>query len=213
MIKAVLFDFDGVVAQSEPLHYETFVETLAPLGIKIPYDRWYVDFAGTGSRSIMERLFKENHIDKNVDEFVEKRKKLYETYVKKGKLKITAGLVDFLDYLSSKKIRTAVVSGGHKSNIELVLSTMKLSDRFELIVSSDDLKAKKPDPYPYLYAAEKLGLNPSECLGIEDSLAGATSVVRAGMKLVVIDSPASSKISKYDVLIKDFTSFPYKQFF
>ena len=208
MIKAVLFDFDGVVVQSESLHMKTFMELLAPYGVSVSLVRWYKEFAGTGSRSIFERLVKEYHIDASVDELVERRKKLYEAYVRKGALKETTGVKEFLALLQKKGIRRAVVSGSHRTNVQAALDVFGMGGLFDLIVSGDELDVRKPDPGPFLYAAKKLGFLPKECLAIEDSFAGCESARRAGMRLVVVRSPASKGLYDYDAIIDDFSEFP-----
>ncbi len=205
MLKAVLFDFDGVVVQSESLHMRTFMELLAPYGVKVSVGRWYREFAGTGSRSIFERLVKEYGIGADVDELVERRKKLYESRVRAGELKLMPGVREFLESLRSRGIRTAVVSGSHRTNVGAALEYFRLGNLFDAIVSGDEVQSRKPDPGPFLYAAGKLGISPDECLVIEDSVAGCESARRAGMKLVVMESPATGAVGKHDMLIKDFT--------
>ncbi len=200
----VLFDFDGVVVQSEPLHLKTFIEVLAPWNISLTNERWYREFAGTGSRHILSLLIKENNLSIDVDSLVAKRKKLYEEYVRKGDLQETPGVRSFLKDLRAKKIKTAIVSGSHRSNVELALTMLNLGEYFDLIVSGDDLSVRKPDPYPFLYAAGKLGLKPKECIAIEDSLSGMLSVKRANMRLVCVRSQNYTDFGKCDRIIPDF---------
>lgn len=212
MIRAVLFDFDGVVVQSERIHMESFMELLGPFGVSVSEERWYKEFAGTGSRSIIERLAKEYGIREDIGALVEKRKKLYEARVKAGELKETRGVKGFLQMLRLHGIKTAIVSGSHRSNVQLAISTLGLDGLFDIIVSGDDIRARKPDPGPFLHAAEKLGITASECLAIEDSYAGCESARRAGMRLVVVRSPASKGLYGYDEIIDDFSEFPLEMF-
>ncbi|NYZ74352.1 HAD family phosphatase [Candidatus Micrarchaeota archaeon] len=208
MIKAVLFDFDGVVVQSERLHMDSFMELLAPFGVKVSEERWYREFAGTGSRSIIKRLAKEYGIREDIGRLVEKRKKLYEDRVRNGELRETRGVKPFLNALRKRGIKAAIVSGSHSSNVSLAISTLGLDGLFDLVVSGDDVDARKPDPGPFLHAAEKLGVKPSECLVIEDSYAGCEAARRARMRLVVVRSPASKGLYGYDAIIDDFSEFP-----
>jgi beta-phosphoglucomutase len=212
MMKAVLFDFDGVVVQSEGLHRETFLEMLAPYGISVSVERWYRDFAGTGSRHIFETLVKENGIKADVGALVERRKKIYEARVRAGALTETPGVRGFIALLRKKGVKTAIVSGSHSSNVAAALSALRLEGLFDVTVSGDDLKERKPDPAPYLLAAKKLGLRPSDCLAIEDSVSGCASARAAGMRLVVVRSPASKDLYGYDAIIDDFSEFPLGMF-
>ncbi|VVC02903.1 Phosphoglycolate phosphatase [Candidatus Bilamarchaeum dharawalense] len=186
----MLFDFDGVIVQSEPLHRKTFLDLLRPYQVDVSTERWYREFAGTGSRHIFEVLVKEHSINENVDVLVAKRKKNYEEAVQKGELKQTPGVEKFLALLKRKKIKTAIVSGSHRTNVQAALKFFNLAEFFDIIVSGDDLEKRKPDPEPFLYAARKLGLKPDECIAIEDSFSGAEAVIAAGMKLIILRSPA-----------------------
>lgn len=207
-----MFDFDGVVVQSERLHMESFMELLGPFGVKVSEERWYREFAGTGSRSIIERLSREYGIRADIVELVEKRKRLYEDRVRKGELRETHGVKAFLETIRRKGIKTAIVSGSHSSNVRLALSMLGLEGLFDLVVSGDDISSKKPNPGPFLHAAEKLCIRPEDCLVIEDSYAGCEAARRAGMKLVVVRSPASKGLYGYDAIIDDFSEFPLEMF-
>lgn len=213
IIKAVLFDFDGVVVQSEQLHMRTFLELLEPYGVKVSEQRWYNEFAGTGSRHIFEVLVKEYDIPKSVDELVQARKTNYEKAVKKGMLKLTPGVIEFLEKLKQKKIKTAIVSGSHRTNIEAALKIFGLNKFFDIVVSGDELEKRKPDPEPFLYAARKLKITPTECIAIEDSVSGAKSVKAAGIKLVIIRSPVEIRKDSSTIEIIDFKGFelPYTE--
>ncbi len=204
MIKAVLFDFDGVVVQSEPLHKKTFMELLSPYGVEVSDERWYREFAGTGSRHIFEVLVREYGIGEDPALLVEKRKAAYERYVRGGALKETPGIREFLEMLRERGIKTAIVSGSHRTNVQAALETLGLGGYFDLIVSGDDMKLRKPDPGPFLAAASRLGLRPDECVGIEDSRSGILSVKAAGMRLVCVQSHPAVDTSLCAMRIRDF---------
>ena len=206
MIKAVLFDFDGVVVQSEPLHMRTFLELLAPYGITVPEKRWYREFAGTGSRHIFEVLIQENGLGLDVDALVARRKAAYEARVRAGELEETSGVRDFISLIRKRGIRTAIVSGSHRTNVQAALEVLHLGGLFDFIVSGDDLRERKPDPGPFLHAAKAFGVSPSECLVIEDSYSGCEAAKRAGMKLAWL-KPAADMIPPpgFDIDIRDFS--------
>src|SRR5271157_1691746 len=104
MLKAVLFDFDGVIVRSEALHMRTFLELLAPYGVKVSTERWYREFAGTGSRHIFERLTAEYGIEEDVDSLVERRKEKYESIVRAGGLSETPGVRHLLASLKGNGV-------------------------------------------------------------------------------------------------------------
>ena len=102
--------------------------------------------------------------------------------------------------------RGSNTSGSHRSNVQLALDTLGLNGLFDLIVSGDDIKMRKPDPGPFLHAAQKLGVLPQECIAIEDSYSGMLSVRNAGMKLICVESHPSMDLGKCEIVIKDFRS-------
>jgi HAD superfamily hydrolase (TIGR01509 family) len=131
--------------------------------------------------------------------------------VRRGALEETPGVREFLSLLRGRGIKTAVVSGSHRTNVTLALSVLHLEGRFDLIVSGDDIESRKPEPGPFLHAARLLGLSPPECLVVEDSVAGCESARRAGMKLVVMRSPATPYIGKNDMVIDDFLGIDFER--
>ena len=203
MIKAVIFDFDGVIVDSEKIHKQTFMEVLS---IDVPENRWYNEFAGTGSRSIFERLLQENSMDGDPDELVKKRRELFNQYL--GRLEPIAGLRDFLKLLRKKNIKIAIVSGGHSSYIRPLLEMLGISEYFDYIVSADDTKFRKPDPRVFLLASQRFELRPGECLVIEDSYSGCQGARDAGMRLVWMRPEKSMNAPECDFVADDFTQIP-----
>ncbi len=209
MARAVVFDFDGVVVKSEPLHCRTFSETLAPLGIRIDRRRWYKEFAGTGSHSIIARLLEENGVKADIAALVKSRKERFSACVRRGGLRPTRGLRRFLAMIRKKGIMTAIASGGHRENIELILGKLGLLGQFDAIVGCEEAKNRKPHPEIFLRAAERLGVPPGQCVAVEDSIPGAESAKRAGMALVCFDSPASKFLNNpCSRMINSFSEFP-----
>jgi HAD superfamily hydrolase (TIGR01509 family) len=199
MIKAILFDFDGVIVDSEKIHMQTFMEILS---LDVPENRWYNEFAGTGSRKIFVKLLEENSMNGNLDELVEKRRELFNQYL--DRLEATPGLKEFLQLAKQKQIKTAIVSGGHRGYIEALIDMLGL--KFDFIVTADDIPYRKPDPRPFLIAAEKLGVKPEECLVIEDSYSGCQAARSAGMKLAWMKPHDSMNPPECDLVIEDFTN-------
>ncbi|MEW6748556.1 MAG: HAD family phosphatase [Candidatus Micrarchaeota archaeon] len=204
MIKGVLFDFDGVLVRSEPLHKETFMELLRPYGVQVSDERWYSEFAGTGSRHIFEVLVNEYKLGLDFGELVERRKRLYESRVRSGQLEAMPGAQEFILALKEQRIKTAIVSGSHRTNVRAALETLRLGP-VDAIVSGDDLEKRKPDPAPFLKGAQILGLGPGKCLVLEDSLSGCEAARRAGMRLVFVRPKIAIDPGAYDLEIEDFT--------
>lgn len=207
-MRAFLFDFDGVIADSEPLHLQTFRETLAPLGIRIDEKRWYVEFTGRGSPYIMKVLLGEKGIkdEKLVKKYVDERRELFGKRIGEGKLREKKGVRRFLEGCRKEGITLVVVSGGHKSNILFALSKLGLEQYFTLVIGREDYKNNKPDPEPYDVACRKLGANPKDCVAFEDSISGCRSAQAAGIKVVLLESPAPPDAASFKphLRVKDF---------
>lgn len=213
MPKAIIFDFDGVVVKSEPLHYRTFVETLSRFGIRIARSRWYKEFAGTGSGSIIQRLLDENNVQADVKKLVEERKALYRKYAEQGMLRPNKGLRKFLKKLKTEypALKLAIASGSHSSNIRATLRILNLTKYFEEIIGAQDVINGKPSPEGFLLAAKRLDVLPKDCIAIEDSIPGSRAACKAGMKLVCFDSPARNALNNSCIkIISDYSEFPFK---
>jgi HAD superfamily hydrolase (TIGR01509 family) len=204
MVRAVLFDFDGVIVQSEPLHMKTFLDLLEPYGVEVSKERWYREFAGTGSRRIFKALTEEYGIDADIEELVTTRRRRFIEHARNGELDGVPGLREFLAYLQEKGIRAAIVSGGHRSYIEILLELLGLESSFEFIISADDIKERKPDPTPFLLAAKRLGIESKDCLVIEDSYSGCEAARHAGMMLAWMRPDGPMEAPACDAEISDF---------
>jgi len=204
VIKAIIFDFDGVIAHSEPLHRKSLNMTLKQLGITIPLKLYKEKYVGLGSLGIMEDIFKTHGIRRSARFWVRKRMKVFRELVKKEGVKPVKGFMKFnrlLDKIGMKKI---IASGGYRKNVLIMLKCLKLEKEFQFI-SREDVKKRKPDPEALLLAAKKLGVKPSECLVFEDSPYGIEAARRAGMKCVALTTSLDrSYFEKSCVVVKDF---------
>ncbi|MCX6777189.1 MAG: HAD family phosphatase [Candidatus Micrarchaeota archaeon] len=204
MIKAIIFDFDGVVAHSEPLHRKSFNMTLKQLGITIPRKLYWEKYVGLGSLSIMEDIFRTHGIRRSARFWVGKRMKVFRELVKREGVRPVKGFMKFnrlLDKIGMKKI---IASGGYRKNVLVMLKYLKLDREFQFI-SREDVKKRKPDPEALLLAAKRLGVKPSECLVFEDSPYGIEAARRAGMKCVALTTSLPRRyFRKSCIVVKDF---------
>ncbi len=206
MLPAAIFDFDGVIVDSEKIHFITFKNTLAELDIDIPEERWYNEFIGTGSKNIIRILFHENKINEDINKWFEKRRAAFFDYVKKNMVETIRGVEMFLVELKASNIKTAVATGSGRTLILFVLDKVELTKYFDVFVTADDVVNKKPHPDIFLKAVALLGADPKQCIAFEDSKNGVESAKSAGLKIVGIKSPSLPE--KYcDLVIKDFRDF------
>ncbi|MDD5022908.1 MAG: HAD family phosphatase [Candidatus ainarchaeum sp.] len=209
MVKGILFDFDGVIADTEPLHYRTFNETLKELGIKIMEDEWK-KFEGTGSDHIMKTLFNDNKIEHNTEEWIKKRRDRFWDHIKNNEIPLKKGLLEFLNLLDNKGIKKAVCSGSRTDSIEYILEKNNIRKYFQAVCGIDQVKNRKPDPEVFLLGAKKIGVDISNCIIIEDSIVGVQAARKTSAKCVFFSEKKEkeSELKGCSAIIRDYSEFP-----
>jgi len=189
MLKAIVFDFDGVVVDSEPVHYQAFIEIGREIGVTFDYDHYLRHYIGFDDRDAIRTMLAEAGLpagDDRIAELRNQKQQVFERLVSQGAAAIP-GAVELIDEAHAQ-IPIAVGSGATSLDIELMLVSLDRRDRFEVIVSADHVGRSKPDPATYRMAVEQLaarhpdlGLLPQDCLAIEDTAAGIESARGAGL--------------------------------
>lgn len=204
IIKAVLFDVDGVVVASELLHLLTFNELLRPLGIQISENDWKARFVGAGSVAIMTTLFKEHNISDNPRPWVDKRRNLFSQHVAKGDLQPVPGFRTFYNSVLEANLPIAFVSTGHPKSLNATLKSLKFKIKHP-VIDGTKVKQLKPHPEAYLLAAQILSKPPSQCLVFEDSPIGVKAAKSAEMTCVALTTTNSPEdLLEADLVINNF---------
>ncbi len=204
-VKAVLFDVDGVTVESELLHWTTFNEVLAQLGIKITQEDWENRFLGMGSLDIMETLFSENKIIGDPIEWVTLRRQQYQKRVAEGALNPVHGFLDFYSSVKEVGLETAFVSSGDPSNVAAALRSIGLEGE-KPVIDSSHVRHLKPHPEAYLLAAQRLQVPAARCLSFEDSPAGIQAAKAAHMQCIAVATTSSPKaLRDASLIIPDFS--------
>jgi HAD superfamily hydrolase (TIGR01509 family) len=204
IIKAALFDVDGVVVESELLHLQTFNELLKSFDIHVKEEEWKQRFLGAGSAAIMKTLFKENGIADDPTPWVNRRRKLYQTRVAQGKLQPVPGFPSFYQSVQNAKLPTAFVSTGHPKNISAALESLGLKGKHP-VIDGTQVTRLKPDPEAYLMGSLTVGVTPAHCIVFEDSPIGVSAAKSAGMVCVALTTTNPSEdLSKADLIIPNF---------
>ena len=192
-IKAIIFDFDGVIFNSEPLHLQACNQVLKPLAIQIAEDEYLQKFMGLTDKEMFLQLFSNHKLEfspEEIQQFCVDKRAFYKTNIEQCENLNTLYNVEiFLEKYKNLIPQFAICSNATKGEIDLALPKLAgggLKQFFSYIVSIDDVSAGKPLPYSYLLAAKLLKVDPSECLVIEDSLTGITAAKDAGMHVVAL---------------------------
>ena len=183
MIQAVLFDSDGLLVDTEQLFFEATREAFAIDEAVISPDQWATWYLSEGKRS-REIGVLLGIPCLQIEETIKYRDQLFRTKLEAG-VSVLPGVRETLADLS-KNFRLAVVTGSSRSRFEHVHLSTKLTDFFELVITSDDYDEPKPDSQCYVKTLQALSLNPGDCLAVEDSPRGATAAISAGVRCVVI---------------------------
>ena len=191
-LQALIFDFDGIIANTEPLHFAGLHRTLTEIGIELTETEYYTDYLGYDDRGCIMAALATNRrpVDPATVERLMKRKaEAYLESVKHHEV-IFPGVPEFVRE-AARTYPLAIASGALRHEIEYILMTAGLRDAFLHITSAEDVTRGKPDPQPFLLAFKALqerhtGLTPPSCLVLEDSLPGVRSAKAAGMKVLAV---------------------------
>lgn len=201
MLKAVIFDFDGVIADSEFLHYKALNRVFNLHGVDVPKEtHWekYLGFTDVENIQAVSEDYELNLTSQQVHDLAQRKTEFFNELVRE-ETTILDGVQTFIDMLIEHKISRAICSGAIRSDIEQMLAGSDLIDAFEFIVTAEDVKKGKPDPEGYLLALQLLNtkqsdpISPSECIVIEDSHWGLNAAQAAGMHPIAVTNTYSAE--------------------
>jgi beta-phosphoglucomutase len=194
-LKAVIFDCDGVLVDSEPLHYRAFQEVLEPLGLGYDYDRYLESYIGFDDRDGFMEAFKAARRPLEAAELkslVRAKGEAFRRIVSRG-LASFPGVVDLVRDLAAHEVPLAISSGALRSEIAMFLEALGLSTAFRTVVAADDVEKSKPDPETYRVALERLKAacrlevpSTRQVVAIEDTPTGIQSAKGAGLFVVAV---------------------------
>jgi HAD superfamily hydrolase (TIGR01509 family) len=179
---AVIFDMDGVLVDSGAHHREAWTRLLGELGLTPPPGFWRRTI-GRPSVEAVPLLLGQPVAPAEARRLADRKHRYYETLAARG-LPAVAGAVAFVDTLRASAVPLAVATSARRSDAVELLAPLGLLDRFDAIVTAEDVNRGKPDPEVYLLAAARLGAPPDACLVFEDAVVGVQAARRAGMRVV-----------------------------
>lgn len=191
MIKYIIFDMDGVLINSEPLHFEIWKRIFRERGLEIDYEH-YKGCIGSTVKRLVE-LIKEGYgVDFYGDAALPLRfKELKNLYIREHGIPKVEGVPEVIAYLKKNGYRLAVASSSPQEYIELCTGKIGIAEYFDILCSAERVARPKPAPDVFLYVAEQMQAAPEECLVIEDSYNGSLAAKAAGMKCLGFANPDS----------------------
>jgi beta-phosphoglucomutase len=201
MLNAIIFDFNGVISDDEPIHLSSMLHVLEEEGIRIPLDEYNGKYLGRDDRDCFQLAFEQTSRSLDAEKLSSliQRKSVYYRQSIQRELKVFPGVVSFIQQ-AFLQYELAIASGALRSEIEFVVDRLGLRDRFRCLVSSHEIERGKPEPDIFLKALEHMNLLgkrgnilPANCLVIEDSQAGVKAALSAGMKCLAVTNTYSAE--------------------
>lgn len=206
MIKTVIFDMDGVIVDTEPVHKYAYFRHFEELGIDVT-EELYATFTGNSTKNVYQKIKDQFGFKEEVEQLVQRKRYLFnEAFDSKPDLELISGVEQLIKDLYQNKLELILASSASKSTISRVFNRFKLDDYFSYKVSGEDFPKSKPDPAIFLHAASLSKNASEECVIIEDSTNGVKAACAAGIYCVGYNSENSKlqNLEGADVLIDDF---------
>jgi HAD superfamily hydrolase (TIGR01509 family) len=178
MLKALIFDMDGTLADSDPVHLQAFADFLAPFGVTVDEETYRTTISGRSNALIFADLLPD-HSPEERDRFADEKEAVFRRLA--TEMQPLAGLPELLDWADASGLGLGIVTNAPRANLDHTLQALGIGSRFQVLVSAADVARGKPDPLPYLTALERLGIRSSEAVVFEDSVAGVKAARAAGI--------------------------------
>ncbi len=207
MIKTVIFDMDGVIIDSEPVHHQAFFEHFKELKISVSEDYYYA-LTGSSTKNVYEKLIKDFDLKKNVNDLVERKRSIFNhLFDTKEDLCLIDGVLEIIQKFYNENIQLILASSSSKVTIDRVFRRFDLHSYFSHIVSGEDFPESKPHPAIFIHAQKLSGHTLKECMVIEDSANGIFAARDAGIFCIAFNSPNSKNqdLSLANIIINDFS--------
>ncbi|CUH91700.1 MAG TPA: HAD family phosphatase [Herbinix luporum] len=188
-IKMIIFDLDGVILDSEPLHENAKRRILKEHGIDENLDLSFS--VGQPNKLLWSNMIERFGINKSEEELERSQYNYILEEVKEKKIQTSRGLLRLLQWLKNQGIKIGLASSSDRHYVDAILKHYNLYDYFAYIVAGDEVARKKPEPDVYIKVLDQAKLNPDEAIAIEDTFAGSRAALSAGLKCIGYQNPTS----------------------
>ncbi|WP_316840352.1 HAD family phosphatase [Pedobacter gandavensis] len=187
-LKAVLFDLDGTLIDSEYFHYECWNEILGAYGVQLNYPDWLKNYAGIPLPVNAKNLLSKYEINAVLEDVVKRREALTLERLKTKDVGLMPYALEMIEFLHARKLLLAIVTSSPREDVTAIFDRNGLGKYFTLIITRTDVQQNKPDPEGYQKCFTSLGLAKEECLVYEDTLNGIRAAKAAGIRCVAVQS-------------------------
>jgi beta-phosphoglucomutase family hydrolase len=205
--RAVLWDMDGTLIDSEEFHWISWRNTLANEGITITREQFLSSF-GQRNDSIIPQWLGTGSTPERIEKIANAKEELYRDLVRRNGISPLPGVASWLHRLHKQGWLQAIASAAPRANIDAILEALSATHIFQGIVSAEDVRRGKPDPEVYLTGASRVGVSPDRCIVVEDAAAGVEGARRAGMRSIGVrhngkNLPADVVVQSLELLESD----------
>jgi beta-phosphoglucomutase family hydrolase len=198
-LEAVLWDLDGVIADTAVYHYKAWVDVFGKMGKTFTEEQFMGHF-GQRHDTIIHSVLGDVPEDK-FDAITEEKQENYRRRVAEN-IKPMPGAIDLIKSLRQNGIKTAIASSAPPENVDIIVRGLGIEGCFDAYARGTEVAEGKPSPLVFLLAAEKLGVRPASCVVIEDAIAGVTAAKNAGMKCIAVtNSHPAEKLKEADLIV------------
>ena len=191
MIKGVIFDMDGTIVDSLPYHYEAWKIFFNENKVE-NFSEKLKDYKGGGTLDLMTAVYGDKYSRKELKIMTDDKEIIFRE-IYKNKVVPIAGFMEMFELIKSKKILVAIASNAIRKNVKMILSELKIYEKFDSIICGDEVKKGKPDPEMFNETVDRFNLKKEECLIFEDSIEGVSAAVNSRVDVVGITSSTSGK--------------------
>jgi beta-phosphoglucomutase len=188
MLKAILFDLDGTLIDSEHFYFDCWNEILTEWGPPLTFDDWLNNYAGTTIHTNAKKLIENYGITEPLDELVGRREKLTIERFKSTDVALMPYALKTLQFFAEKGLPMVIATSSLRQDVEAIFNRNGLAHFFKFMVTRNEVTNSKPHPESYNLCVERLGMSKDECIVFEDTVTGLTAAKAAGLVCYVIQS-------------------------
>jgi beta-phosphoglucomutase family hydrolase len=202
MIEAFIFDMDGTLIDSTQMDYEAWQRAMREYDAEFPYED-YIAKLGAKSSEIARQYL--DISDEEIDALISRREAYFKQIVDEKGLSLLPGAEQFLQQVRNAHLKTALATGANAQKLEFILNKLPLRQYFDAFVTADDVSQGKPEPEVFLQAAAKLGVEPANCVVMEDATNGLQAAKNGGMRCIALTTTrGADQLQGADLIVSSY---------
>lgn len=203
MIKAVIFDMDGVLVDTEPIMEKMMLQIFDELNIGISNET-IRSYRGVSSQKCWSELKQKYFLPETVDYYVKERLNRGIEHFKIHGVRLVDNVLNMLKVFKELSLKSALATSAAEERMKIILELTGIQDQFDTIISASSVINSKPDPEIFLTASKQMSIKPEDCLVIEDSTNGVKAAKNGGMKCIGFDQYGEQDLTEADIIINSF---------